>query len=72
MQVNDPQRHPGFKTSAEEAVICYSAPSCAAPCSDRFLRCALKKHFKTEAWGKRFVHHDKSRDSNQRSMRSKS
>ena len=63
-KVNDPQRHPGFVTGAEEAVIAYSAPPCAAPEAEDFLRRALEKKFGTTAWAKNFVHHDKSRDTN--------
>ena len=63
-KVNDPQRHPGFTTGAEEAVIAYSAPPCASAEAEDFLRRALAKHFKTAAWGKKFVHTDEARGTN--------
>ena len=39
-------------------MIAYNAPECAAPEAEHLLRRALKKHFKTDAWGRRFVHYD--------------
>ena len=63
-KVNDPQRHPGFVTGAEEAVIAYSAPPCAAPKAEDFVRRALDHKFGGKGWSKNFVHTDASRDTN--------
>ena len=61
-KVNDPQRHPGFVTGAEEAVIAYSAPPCAAPEAEDFVRRALDHRFGGKGGKSNFVHTDASRD----------
>ena len=47
-----------------KAVLAYSAPPCAAPEAEDFVRRALDHKFSGKGWAKNFVHMDASRDTN--------